>query len=118
MPTYAYRCRDCGHDLEAVQKFTDDPLTVCPNCGGSLRKLFSPVGVVFKGSGFYRNDSRKSGNGQSGNGQSGKQKSENAKSAGSDGSAEKKSGGSDKSGAGNGDAGSAKSGANTGTATS
>ena len=58
MPTYQYRCTHCGHDLEAVQKFSDAPLTECPSCGGSLRKVFNPVGVVFKGSGFYRTDSR------------------------------------------------------------
>ena len=58
MPTYEYACAECGERLEAVQKFTDDPLTVCPACEGKLRKLFSPVGIVFKGSGFYRNDSR------------------------------------------------------------
>jgi putative FmdB family regulatory protein len=58
MPTYQYRCTECGHDLEAVQKFTDAALTECPNCGGSLRKVFNAVGVVFKGSGFYRTDSR------------------------------------------------------------
>jgi len=58
MPTYQYRCTECGHDLEAVQKFTDSALTECPNCGGQLRKVFNAVGVVFKGSGFYRNDSR------------------------------------------------------------
>ena len=60
MPTYQYTCTDCGEQVEVVQKFTDDPLTVCPACGGKLRKVFSPVGIVFKGSGFYRNDSRKS----------------------------------------------------------
>ena len=59
MPTYQYRCRDCAADLEVVQKFTDDPLTECPSCdGGQLRKVFSAVGVVFKGSGFYKTDSR------------------------------------------------------------
>ena len=64
MPTYQYRCTECGHDLEAVQKFSDAALTECPNCGGSLRKVFNAVGVVFKGSGFYRTDSRASnGNG-------------------------------------------------------
>ena len=70
MPTYQYRCTACGHDLEAVQKFTDVALTECPNCGGSLRKVFNAVGVVFKGSGFYRTDSRSgAGNGDgSGNG--------------------------------------------------
>ena len=58
MPTYQYTCTDCGEPVEAVQKFTDAPLTVCAACGGRLRKVFSPVGIVFKGSGFYRNDSR------------------------------------------------------------
>jgi putative FmdB family regulatory protein len=58
VPTYQYACTECGEQLEAVQKFTDDALTVCPACSGKLRKLFSPVGIVFKGSGFYRNDSR------------------------------------------------------------
>ena len=58
MPTYQYTCTDCGEPVEAVQKFTDEPLTVCAVCGGRLRKVFSPVGIVFKGSGFYRTDSR------------------------------------------------------------
>ena len=58
MPTYQYACTACGHQLEAVQSFADDPLTECPACEGRLRKLFSGVGVVFKGSGFYRTDSR------------------------------------------------------------
>lgn len=58
MPTYAYACRDCDHRFEAVQSFSDDSLTVCPECEGSLRKVFNSVGVVFKGGGFYRNDSR------------------------------------------------------------
>ena len=58
MPTYQYACAACGEQVEAVQKFTDDPLTECPACGGKLRKVFSPVGIVFKGSGFYRTDSR------------------------------------------------------------
>ena len=58
MPTYQYKCRQCEHELEAVQSFSDAPLTECPVCGGALRKVFSTVGVVFKGSGFYRNDSR------------------------------------------------------------
>jgi putative FmdB family regulatory protein len=59
VPTYQYRCTECGGQLEAVQKFSDDPLTVHDECGGRLRKVFSPVGIVFKGSGFYRTDSRK-----------------------------------------------------------
>ncbi|MEU0221451.1 FmdB family zinc ribbon protein [Streptomyces sp. NPDC006265] len=58
MPTYQYQCTECGEGLEAVQKFTDDALTECPNCMGRLKKVFSAVGIVFKGSGFYRNDSR------------------------------------------------------------
>ncbi|KAB8182159.1 FmdB family transcriptional regulator [Microbispora catharanthi] len=60
MPTYQYACTACGEQLEAVQKFSDDPLTECPACQGKLRKVFSAVGIVFKGSGFYRTDSRSS----------------------------------------------------------
>jgi putative FmdB family regulatory protein len=58
VPTYQYTCTECGEQVEAVQKFSDEPLSVCTNCGGRLRKVFSPVGIVFKGSGFYRTDSR------------------------------------------------------------
>lgn len=58
MPTYQYRCLDCDGLLEVVQSFTDDALTDCPSCNGSLRKVYNSVGVVFKGSGFYRTDSR------------------------------------------------------------
>ncbi|KNH16885.1 FmdB family transcriptional regulator [Arthrobacter sp. ZBG10] len=58
MPTYAYACKDCGHVFDIVQSFTDSTLTTCPECGGNLRKKFNSVGVVFKGSGFYRTDSR------------------------------------------------------------
>ena len=58
MPTYEYACTSCGERLEVVQRFSDDPLTECPACSGALRKVFSPVGVVFKGSGFYKTDSR------------------------------------------------------------
>ncbi len=58
MPTYQYACTDCGHRFEAFQSFSDDALTVCPECGGKLRKVYGSVGVVFKGSGFYRNDAR------------------------------------------------------------
>lgn len=61
MPTYQYACTTCGHQLEAVQSFADEPLTECPACAGRLRKLFNSVGIVFKGSGFYRTDSRSSG---------------------------------------------------------
>jgi len=58
MPTYQYRCRDCGEELEVVQSFTDKPKTKCPACKGSLRKVFAAPGISFKGSGFYKNDSR------------------------------------------------------------
>ena len=58
MPTYEYRCKDCGEHLEVVQSFRDDPLTDCPRCEGTLKKVFQPVGIAFKGQGFYRNDAR------------------------------------------------------------
>ena len=63
MPTYQYQCRDCGHGFEQFQKFSDDPLTICPLCEGSVKRLIQNVGVVFKGSGWYINDSRKPANG-------------------------------------------------------
>jgi putative FmdB family regulatory protein len=63
VPTYEYACRQCGEHLEVVQKFTDDPLTTCPACSGALRKVFGNIGISFKGSGFYKNDSRASSNG-------------------------------------------------------
>lgn len=68
MPTYQYTCTACGADVEAVQKFTDDPLESCPQCEGRLRKVYSAVGVVFKGSGFYRNDSRSGASSSASNG--------------------------------------------------
>ena len=93
MPTYQYTCTDCGEPVEAVQKFTDAPLTVCAACGGRLRKVFSPVGIVFKGSGFYRTDSR---NGSSATAPAAKDKatadsssSSESSSASSNGSADK-----------------------------
>ncbi len=58
MPTYTYQCDSCGHGFEAVQRFADDPLTECPQCGGPIRRVIQPVGVVFKGSGWYITDSR------------------------------------------------------------
>jgi putative FmdB family regulatory protein len=58
MPTYEYACKDCGEHLEVVQSFKDEPLTECPNCGGNLRKVFGSIGIAFKGSGFYKTDSR------------------------------------------------------------
>jgi putative FmdB family regulatory protein len=96
VPTYQYACTDCGDKSEVVQRFTDDPLTVCSVCGGKLRKVFSPVGIVFKGSGFYRTDSRSgastvptgSSNGSGSEGSSGSPDSSgSAGSAGSNGSA-------------------------------
>ena len=74
MPTYQYACTACGHELEAVQSFSDEPLTECPTCEGRLRKVYGSVGVVFKGSGFYRTDSRSEST-------SGKAKSESAESS-------------------------------------
>ncbi|MBX6724167.1 MAG: FmdB family transcriptional regulator [Dactylosporangium sp.] len=85
MPTYQYACTACGHQLEAVQSFADDPLTECPACQGRLRKLFSSVGIVFKGSGFYRTDSRAA-NGSS-NGSSGGSGSDSSSSSGGSSSA-------------------------------
>jgi putative FmdB family regulatory protein len=72
MPTYSYRCTECGTAFDIHQAFTDDSLTECPTCQGKLRKLFSAVGVTFNGSGFYRTDSRSggSGSGSSGSGSS------------------------------------------------
>jgi len=60
VPTYSYACTECDNRFDAVQAFTEDALTTCPKCSGRLRKLFNSVGVVFKGSGFYRTDSRES----------------------------------------------------------
>ena len=90
MPTYEYACAECGERLEAVQKFSDDPLTECPACQGRLRKVFSPVGIVFKGSGFYRTDSRSSAsvNGSKVNGSS----ADSSDSSGSSAAGEKPSG--------------------------
>ncbi|MBT9255100.1 FmdB family transcriptional regulator [Phycicoccus sp. MAQZ13P-2] len=80
MPTYAYACTECDHRFEAVQSFSDDSLTECPVCGGRLRKLFNAVGIVFKGGGFYRTDSR------SGSGSSGSSSGSSSSSTGSSGS--------------------------------
>ena len=108
VPTYSYACTECDNRFDAVQAFTEDALTTCPQCSGRLRKLFNSVGVVFKGSGFYRTDSREasksavaSDSGSSGSDKSGSDKSGSDKS-GSDKSGSDKSGsdksGSDKSG--------------------
>jgi putative FmdB family regulatory protein len=66
MPTYEYACKECGEHVEVVQSFKDEPLTECPSCGGPLRKVFAPVGIVLKGSGFYKTDNRKSSGGSKG----------------------------------------------------
>ncbi len=95
MPTYAYACTECDHRFEAVQSFSDDSLTVCPECEGRLRKVFNAVGIVFKGGGFYRTDSRSGSSvtaGSATNGSSGSSSSEK-----SSGSSEKSSGSSDSS---------------------
>ncbi len=95
MPTYQYVCTDCGEPLEVVQKFSDDALTECPNCGGRLRKVFSAAGIIFKGSGFYRTDSRGSGKStstvSSSSSSSDSAKSDSSSSSASSGSAEKSS---------------------------
>jgi len=70
MPTYEYACRSCGSHLEVVQAFTDDPLTECPSCDGSLKKVFGSIGIAFKGSGFYKTDSRSSATASKGAGSS------------------------------------------------
>jgi putative FmdB family regulatory protein len=121
VPTYQYACTACDERLEVVQRFTDDPLTECPRCAGRLRKVFSPVGVVFKGSGFYRTDSRASANGSS----SAKGAPSSTDSGSSDGSAKSDSSATSKStgndgGSGTGTASSngSSSGAKTGTKTS
>lgn len=96
MPTYSYACTECDNRFDAVQAFTDDALTTCPRCSGRLRKLFNSVGVVFKGSGFYRTDSRDSA----------------SKSSGASSSGEK-SGGQEKSSSGDSGSGSSSSGSST-----
>src|SRR6059058_3936095 len=100
MPTYQYACTECGEQLEVVQKFSDEPLTVCPACEGRLRKVFSPVGIVFKGSGFYRTDSR---NGSSASAPAAKDKekasSDSSSSSSSDSSSTSSNGSADKSAA-------------------
>src|SRR5918998_39403 len=83
MPTYEYRCKDCGEQLEIVQSFADDPLTDCPDCGGNLKKVFNSVGISFKGSGFYKNDSRSSSSTSSESSASGSSTSSSSESASS-----------------------------------
>jgi putative FmdB family regulatory protein len=84
MPTYEYRCKDCGEHLEVVQSFRDDPLTECPRCSGDLKKVFQPIGIAFKGTGFYRNDARsKSSSSTSSTGSSAGSSSSTSESSGS-----------------------------------
>jgi putative FmdB family regulatory protein len=96
VPTYQYQCTACGDGLEVVQKFTDDSLTECPACSGRLKKVFSAVGIVFKGSGFYRNDSRGSSSGSSPSSGGSSSKSSSGDSS-SSAKSESTSGGSDSS---------------------
>jgi putative FmdB family regulatory protein len=70
MPTYTYQCDSCGHGFEAVQRFADDPLSECPQCGAPIRRVIQPVGVVFKGSGWYITDSRPKSSGEGADGAS------------------------------------------------
>ncbi|MBX5486711.1 hypothetical protein MHAS_03349 [Mycolicibacterium hassiacum DSM 44199] len=90
MPTYSYACTECDHRFDVVQSFSDESLTTCPQCEGRLRKVFGNVGVVFKGSGFYRTDSResskKSSNGSSSSSESSSSSSEKSSSSSSDSS--------------------------------
>jgi putative FmdB family regulatory protein len=94
MPTYEYACRDCGAHVEVVQRFDEEPLRTCARCGGELRKVFHPAGIVFKGSGFYATDSRKapakegtpSGDGKAASGSGGKKASTGAADGGTSGS--------------------------------
>ena len=91
MPTYSYRCTECSNAFDIHQSFTEDSLTVCPTCGGVLRKVFSPVGVTFSGSGFYRTDSR-AGAKESGSSSGGSSSSGSGDSGSSSGSSSSSSG--------------------------
>lgn len=95
MPTYSYACTECSNRFDAVQAFTDDALTTCPQCSGRLRKLFNSVGVVFKGSGFYHTDSRASAKSATNGSATTASSSDSSESSGS---SDKKSGASEKSG--------------------
>jgi putative FmdB family regulatory protein len=101
LPTYEYACTACGHRLEAVQKFSDDPLTECPECGDALRKVYGAVGIVLKGSGFYKTDSRAAAGGN-GNGKSKDKEKESSSSSTSDSSTKDSKDSSSKSDSGSG----------------
>ena len=111
MPTYEYRCRECGEQLEVVQSFSDDPLTECPRCSGPLRKVFNSVGIAFKGSGFYKNDSRSKSSSPSSTSSSSSSSSSSSGSSESSGSTSSSSDGSSSSSGG--DSSSSKTPANT-----
>jgi len=104
MPTYEYACKSCGEHLEVVQSFTDEPLTTCPACGGPLRKVFGSIGISFKGSGFYRNDSR-SDRRRSGSGRSATESRESGSSSESGSGSASSAGGSSGEGAASGSTG-------------
>ena len=114
MPTYEYACTTCGHRLEAVQSFTDDPLSECPECGGALRKVYGAVGIVLKGSGFYKTDSRAAAGGNGSGKKSaetqGSSSGESSPKDASSGNGSSEQGASDSGGSGNGgsDTGSSK----------
>ncbi|MBF5080248.1 FmdB family zinc ribbon protein [Quadrisphaera sp. INWT6] len=119
MPTYAYTCTACAHSLEAKQSFTDAALTECPECGGRLRKRFDAVGVVFKGSGFYRTDSRSDGkSGGSSSGSSASGSSSSGSSSSSSGSSDSSSSSSTSSTGGSSSSGSSSSGSGSSSAPS
>ncbi|PPF88429.1 FmdB family transcriptional regulator [Subtercola sp. Z020] len=98
MPTYSYRCTECENAFDIQQAFTDDSLTVCPVCGGKLRKVFGSVGVTFNGSGFYRNDSRATTSSTEKPSQSSSDKASSGSKSSGSGSSESKSSGSSSSG--------------------
>ncbi|HPB71360.1 MAG TPA: zinc ribbon domain-containing protein [Phycicoccus sp.] len=120
MPTYAYACTDCGHRFDIVQSFHDDALTECPECEGRLRKVFNSVGVVFKGSGFYKTDSRSEGKaksapaGKGAGGSAAKESTANG-SSGSGGSGTAAAAAASKASGANGSSGSATAGSSSST---
>ncbi|GAA2174104.1 hypothetical protein GCM10009846_18760 [Agrococcus versicolor] len=122
MPVYAYQCTECGTAIEVRQSFTDDALTVCEVCGGRLRKRFDAIGVSFKGSGFYRTDSRAAGEGSRGSGSSGSgdsgSKGSGSKDSGSTGSGSSGSGSSGSGSSGSKDSGSKGSGSSSSSSSS
>ena len=113
MPTYEYRCRECGEPLEVVQSFSDDPLTECPACGGSLRKVFNSVGISFKGSGFYKTDSRSTSSSPSSSSSDGGSSSSSDKSSSDKSSSDSSSSSTSSSSSSGGDSSSSKTPAST-----